>query len=81
MLFYTLKNGETIELKITNKTDEKFNTTTEIEIKLFGGSTTITQTFNDFEQVDLNKIFEEIERDYEELGTKDEQHFWNCYTN
>ena len=81
MLFYTLKNGETIELKITNKTDEKFNSITEIEIKLFGGSTTITQTFNDFEQVNLNKIFEEIERDYEELKTKDEQHFWDCYTN
>ena len=81
MLFYTLKNGETIELKITNKTDEKFNIITEIEIILFGGSTTITQTFNDFEQINLNKIFEEIERDYEELKTKDEQHFWNCYTN
>ena len=81
MLFYTLKNGETIELKITNKTDEKFNAITEIEIILFGGTTTITQTFNDFEQINLNKIFEEIERDYEELKTKDEQHFWNCYTN
>lgn len=81
MIFYTLKNGETIELKITNKTDEKFNTTTEIEIKLFGGSTSIIQTFNDFEQIDLNKIFEEIEKDYEELETKDTQHFWDCYTN
>lgn len=81
MLFYTLKNGETIELKITNKTNEKFNTKTEIEIKLFGGTTTITQTFNDFEQVNLNKIFEEIEKNYEELETKDEQHFWDCYTN
>lgn len=81
MLFYTLKNGETIELKITNKTDEKFNIITEIEIILFNGTTSITQTFNAFEQVNLNKIFEEIEKDYEELKTKDEQHFWNCYTN
>lgn len=81
MLFYTLKNGETIELKITNKTDEKFNAITEIEIILFNGTTSITQTFNAFEQVNLNKIFEEIEKDYEELKTKDEQHFWNCYTN
>lgn len=81
MLYYTLKNGETIELKITNKTDEKFNRTTEIEIKLFGGTTSIIQTFNAFEQIDLNKIFEEIEKDYEELENKDTRFFWDCYTN
>lgn len=81
MLYYTLKNGETIELKITNKTDEKFNSITEIEIKLFNGTTSVIQTFNDFEQIDLNKIFEEIERDYEELEKKDTQHFWDCFTN
>ena len=81
MLYYKLKNGETIELKINNKTNKNCNTKTEIEIVLFNGSTTILYEYNDFEQIDLNKIFNDIEENYEELKTKDEQHFWDCYTN
>ena len=81
MLYYKLKNGETIELKINNKTDKNYNTKTEIEIVLFNGSTTILYEYNNFEQIDLNKIFNEIEENYNKLRAEDTQNYFDAYTN
>lgn len=81
MLYYKLKNGETIELKINNKTDKNYNTKTEIEIVLFNGSTTILYEYNNFEQIDLNKIFNEIEENYNKLRAEDTQNYFDAYAN
>lgn len=79
MIYYELKNGESIELKIENKEDKNFNRTTIIQVILFNGSLTIEHTFNSFEQIDLNKIFEEIEQKYEDLKIEDANFAYSCY--
>lgn len=67
MIYYKLKNGESIELKIENKEDKNFNKATIIQVLLFNSALTMEYKFNNFENIDLNKIFEEIEQKYEDL--------------
>ena len=79
MIYYKLKNGESIELKIENKEGEYFNRTTIIQVLLFNGSLTIEYKFNNFENIDLNKILEEIEQQYDDLETKSINFEYSCY--
>lgn len=79
MIYYELKNGESIELKIENKEDEHFNRTTIIQVLLFNRTLIMEYKFNDFEIIDLNKIFEEIEQKYDDLETKSINFEYSCY--
>ena len=79
MIYYTLKNGESIELKIENKEDKNFNRITIIQVLLFNRTLTIEYKFYDFEIFDLNKIFEEIEQQYDDLETKSINFEYSCY--
>lgn len=79
MIYYKLKNGETIELKIENKEDKNFNRTTIIQALLFNRALTIEYKFYDYQIIDLNKIFEEIEQQYEDLEIKSINFEYSCY--
>ena len=64
-MFYTLNNGETIEIDIfEDENYEKY-----ISFKLFGGSTVINYRCK--ERNNLNEILSEIEADYEQLKEED----------
>lgn len=79
MIYYKLKNGESIELKIENKEDKNFNRTTIIQALLFNRALTIEYKFYDYQIIDLNKIFEEIEQQYDDLETKSINFEYSCY--
>ena len=81
MILYKLNNNETIELKFYKETDEDFNTIIIIQAILFNGGITIEYTFNSIEDIDLNQIFADIEKDYKRLRVEDTQHYIDCYTN
>ena len=71
-LYYTLSNGEEIEIKIEESED--YNK--ELKILLFYGSTTITYPMNN--DLSLNEIITNIEKQYDTLKEDDIKHFYKC---
>ena len=72
-MFYTLNNGETIEIDIfEDENYEKY-----ISFKLFGGSTVINYRCK--ERNNLNEILSEIEADYEQLKEEDYEFTYRAY--
>lgn len=74
-LYYTLNNGETIEIAIESETELNDPT---ILIKLFGGTTVFYHDY--YEKNDLNKIIADIEKDYDRLKREDKDFEIRCYT-
>lgn len=72
-MFYTLNNGETIEIDIFE--DENYEK--HISFKLFGGSTVIDYRCK--ERNNLNEILSEIETDYEQLKEEDYEFTYRAY--
>ena len=72
-MFYTLNNGETIEIDIFE--DENYEK--HISFKLFGGSMVIDYRCK--ERNNLNEILSEIETDYEQLKEEDYEFTYRAY--
>ena len=72
-IYYTLKNGEQVE--ITVKRDEE-NYKEYLVIILFNGSMSFEYEIN--KALDLNKILEEIERDYQKIQQEDQEAFYTA---
>ena len=73
-LYYTLKNGEQIEINI--EVDEYYDKI--IFIKLFGGSMIFEYDYYE-KSYSLNEIIEEIEKDYNNLLLENADFEYSCY--
>lgn len=73
-LYYTLKNGEQIEINI--EVDEEYNKT--IYIKLFGGSMVYEYDYYK-ESYNLNEIIEDIENRYNDLLLENSDFEYKCW--
>ena len=71
-LYYTLSNGEEIEIRIKENEDYK----EELEILLFSGSTTLNYPLDII--LSLNKIITDIENQYNDLKEADTRFFYKC---
>ncbi len=73
-LYYTLKNGEDIEIDVQ---EDEIMLRKKITIKLFGGSTTLTYDWHHTHN--LNEIIAEIEKEYDTLKQKDYEFEYKCW--
>lgn len=72
-LYYTLSNGEEIEIRI-NETESY---TKELQILLFNGSTILTYKLDTI--ITLNDIIKEIEEQYNNLLIEDKNFEYSCW--
>lgn len=71
-LYYTLSNGEGIEMRIRENEEYK----EELEILLFSGSTTLNYPLDKI--LSLNEIITDIEKQYSDLKEADTRFFYKC---
>ena len=72
-LYYTLSNGEEIEIRI-NETESY---TKELQILLFNGSTILTYKLDTI--ITLNDIIKEVEEQYNNLLIEDKNFEYSCW--
>lgn len=72
-LYYTLSNGEEVEIRI-NETEDF---TKELQILLFSGSTILTYKLDTI--VSLNDIIKELEKQYNNLLIEDRDFKYSCW--
>lgn len=72
-LYYTLSNGEEIEIRI-NETESY---TKELQILLFNGSTILTYKLDTI--ITLNDIIKEVEKQYNNLFIEDKNFEYSCW--
>ena len=72
-LYYTLSNGEEIEIRINEMEDY----TKELQILLFNGSTILTYKLNTI--ITLNDIIKEVEKQYNNLLIEDKNFEYSCW--
>ena len=72
-LYYTLSNGEEIEIRI-NETE---SCTKELQILLFNGSTILTYKLDTI--ITLNDIIKEVEKQYNNLLIEDKNFKYSCW--
>ena len=72
-LYYTLSNGEEIEIRINEMEDY----TKELQILLFNGSTILTYKLDTI--ITLNDIIKEIEEQYNNLLIEDKNFEYSCW--
>lgn len=73
-LYYTLKNGEQIEINM--EVDDDYNKT--IYVKLFGGSMVFEYDYYK-KPYNLNEIIEDIENKYNDLKSENNDFEYSCW--
>ena len=71
-LYYTLSNGEEVEIRIETESCSK-----ELQILLFNGSTILTYKLDTI--ITLNDIVKEVEEQYNNLLIEDKNFEYSCW--